>query len=143
MKFFLSIAALLCTINALGQCEDCTSFREAMKQPEMVKSIIINGSISGNRLDSIPSSIASFSNLEILYLTDHPIKTIIPEMAQLKSLKELSFGGCKLTAVPDFIFGLKNLKELILFDNAFTDEYKNILKDRVRKEMPKTTLLLD
>ncbi len=143
MKPILSVLALLLTINSFGQCEDCNSFREALKNPEMVKSVIINGSITGNRLDSIPAAIASLTNLEILYLTDQPIKTITPELANLKKLIELSFGGCKLTTVPGFIFELKNLKELILFDNPFTDEYKNILKDRVKKELPKTQLMLD
>ena len=143
MKRILSILALLFAMNSFGQCEDCSSFKEAEKKPEMVKSIIINGSITGNRLDSIPASIASFTNLEILYLTDQPIKTLTPELANLKRLKELSFGGCKLTTVPDFIFEMKNLKELILFDNAFTEEYKNALKDRVKKEMPKTVLMVD
>ena len=143
MKYIFSLVALFLSISSFSQCEECSSFKEAIKKPEMVKSLIMNGSITGNRLDSIPASIALFTNLEILYLTDQPIKTIIPEMASLKNLKELSFGGCKLTTIPDFIFGLKNLKELILFDNPFTDEYKNVLKDRVKKEMPKTMLMLD
>lgn len=143
MKYIFSLAALFFNINSFSQCEDCNSFKEAIKKPEMVKSIIMNGSITGNRLDSIPASIGLFINLEILYLTDQPIKTITPEMANLKKLKELSFGGCKLTTIPDFIFEMKNLKELILFDNPFTDEYKNTLKDRVKKEMPKTQLMLD
>ena len=143
MKHILSALALLFTINSFGQCEDCNSFKEALKKPEMVKSIIINGSITGNRLDSIPATIGSFTNLEILYLTDQPIKAITPELANLKKLKELSFGGCKLTMVPDFVLEMKNLKELILFDNAFTDEYKNALKDRVKTEMPKTVLMID
>ena len=143
MKCILTLIMLFCALNSFSQCEDCSSFKEAIKKPEMVKSLIMNGSIAGNRLDSIPASFALFTNLEILYLTDQPIKTIIPEMASLKKLKELSFGGCKLTSIPDFIFELKNLKELILFDNPFTDEYKNALKDRVKKEMPKTTLMVD
>ena len=143
MKQFLPALALLFAINSFGQCEDCNSFKEALKKPEMVKSLIINGSITGQRLDSIPASIASFTNLEILYLTDQPIKTITPGLANLEKLKELSFGGCKLTAVPDFIFEMKNLKELILFDNPFADQYKNALKNRVKKEMPKTQLMID
>lgn len=143
MKHAFTLVALSCGINSYGQCEDCSSFQEALKKPEMVKSIIMNGSLAANRVDSIPRSIGSFTNLEILYLTDQPIKTIVPELANLKKLKELSFGGCKLTAVPDFIFELKNLKELILFDNAFTKAYITLLKDRVKKEMPKTTLMID
>ena len=143
MKFIFFIAGLVLSVHSFTQCTECTSLKDALKKPETVKSLIINGGMSGQALDSIPGTIGLFTNLEFLYLTDHNIKTISPEIANLKKLKELSFGGNKLTEVPEFIFELKSLKELILLDNPFSDEYKTKLKERVKKDLPKTSLMLD
>ena len=143
MKLILFITLFFFSTQSFAQCTECTSFKEALKKPESVKSLIINGGISGEPLDSIPSSIGKLANLEILYLTDHNIKTIAPEIANLKKLKELSFGGNKLTEVPDFVFELKGLKELILFTNSFSESYKKTLQDKAKQNLPNTVLLID
>ena len=94
-------------------------------------------------LDSVPAAVGKFINIEILYLTDQNIAAIPPEVAGLKKLKELSFAACRLTFVPDFIFTMKHLKELLLNDNLFTDEYKNSLKARFTKELPGVDVMLE
>lgn len=67
----------------------------------MVKSIIINSHVNKIVVDSVPSFIG-----------------------QLTKLKELSFASCQLTQLPDAVFTLKNLRELILFTNPFSERYK-------------------
>jgi Leucine rich repeat len=142
MKKILPLIICLFAIKSFSQCSSCNSFEEALKKPEMVKSIIINAFIHKITLDSIPRSIGSFINLEILFLTDQNIHSIPNEIGKLSKLKELSFGGCKLSVIPDILFSLKNLKELILSDNPFTDSYKKALEINLKKEMPKTKILL-
>lgn len=140
-KLLLSIVCPF-ALNAYSQCADCNSFEEALKKPEIVKSITINPFLHKITLDSIPRSIESFINLEGLFLTDHNIHSIPDEVGKLSKLKELCFGGCKLTEIPDAIFSLKNLKELILFDNPFPDNYKKKLGEKLKKELPGTKIRL-
>lgn len=138
------IFLLLCVPTSIfAQCTECNSFEAALKKPEMVKSIIINSHVNKIVVDSVPSFIGQFVNLEILYLTDQPITHIPPSIGQLTKLKELSFASCQLTQLPDAVFTLKNLRELILFTNPFSEGYKAQLKKKVKALMPKTQLLID
>jgi Leucine-rich repeat (LRR) protein len=141
MKRLFLITLLAVSLNGFTQCTECNSLTEALKKPEGVKSLIINGYQHGP-LDSIPASIGLLVNCEILYLSDHPINQVPAAIGKLQKLKELSFGGCKLEKLPEEIFTLKNLKELILFDNAFSENYIKELKKRAVAELPKTKLLL-
>jgi Leucine-rich repeat (LRR) protein len=140
-KLLLPIICLI-ALKATGQCGDCSSFEEALKKPETVKSISINQYLHKIKLDSVPSFIGSFINLEMLFLTDQNIHSIPSEIGKLTRLKELSFGGCKLTEIPDAIFLLKNLKELVLFDNPFPEKYKKELEIKLKKELPNTKIRL-
>ena len=142
MKLIVTILLAFLSITSYCQCVQCNSFKEALKKPEKVKSIIINANMH-EAIDSLPKSISKFENLEFLYLTDQTIDTIPIEIAKLTKLKELSFGGCQLRAIPDYVFQLKNLKELVLYNNQFTEEYKKELELKCRQELPNTKLLLD
>jgi Leucine-rich repeat (LRR) protein len=94
-------------------------------------------------LDSIPTYIDTFKNLEKLFLTDQNISALPNSLKNLSKLRELSFGGCQLTTLPDFIFEMKNLKELILFYNKFPKKYKTEIKKKFKKELPNTTVLIE
>ncbi|MBK7763025.1 MAG: leucine-rich repeat domain-containing protein [Bacteroidetes bacterium] len=134
---------LCCTSSSNAQCQDCNSLDEALKDPLNVKSIKINATMHGIHLDSIPIAIAQCKNLKILYLSDHQFTSIPKEIGELQKLKELSLAGSKLSKLPDEIFTLKQLSEIILFDNNFSEEYKELLRNRFKKDMPKTKLLMD
>lgn len=141
MKQVLVLILIVVSYCSYGQCTECKTLAEALKQPKNVKTVSHNGSI-GTKLNSLPSTIGELENVEILYLSDHDIKTIPKEIGNLKKLKELSFAGCKLQKLPEEIFTLTNLKELILMDNLFTEAYKKEIKARFLKLMPKTAVLL-
>lgn len=47
------------------------------------------------------------------------------------------FAGCELSSLPDEIFELENLKELILYENKFTQSQMEKLTERFRKDLPK------
>ncbi|MFK7904216.1 MAG: leucine-rich repeat domain-containing protein [Chitinophagales bacterium] len=124
-------------------CTKCSSFSDALVQPELVTSLIMNPNLNTPNLESIPSSIGELVNLEILYLTEHTLNEVPKEIGNLKKLKELSLAGCQLEALPDEIFTLQNLDELLLFDNQFSKKYLKKLKKSFKKAMPKTTVFLN
>jgi Leucine-rich repeat (LRR) protein len=143
-KPVLSLVFFILASNSyiFGQCITCNSFSEALKKPGKVKSIIINSGMH-EAVDSVPAYIDTFINLESLYLTDQQINAIPAGISKLGKLKELSFGGCKLTEVPEFIFAMKHLTGVILFYNAFSEEYKAKLIERFKKELPDTKLEIE
>lgn len=142
MKGFVLVLLTLLSLQNYGQCTECTSFDEALKDPEKVESLMINSWQHNVTLDSIPVSIAELVNIEVVYLSDHNISEIPTSIGKLKKLKELSFAGCQLKELPEEIYGLKNLRELILLNNQFSDEYIAEVKKRVKAEMPKTKVLI-
>jgi Leucine-rich repeat (LRR) protein len=143
MKALLLFIFSGCYLVTFAQCVDCNSFEEALKNPEQVKTLKINSLMQDITLDSVPVTIGRLVNVEILYLSDHNFSTVPKEIGNLTKLKELSFSGSKLTSLPDEIFQLKNLNELLLLNNSFTDEYKATLKERFKKELPATMLLIN
>ncbi len=142
MKNILLILFILLSFNSFGQCTDCNSFENALKNPKEVKSIKINPWQHGITLDKVPVSIKKFVNAEIIYLAGHNFTTIPKEIGNLKKLKELSFAQCKLTQLPEQIFELKNLKELILLNNQFSKEYIIKIKEKFKTKMPNTKVLI-
>jgi hypothetical protein len=142
MKLSTYIVLSLVPLFSFGQCKDCTSFQEAIKNPEIVETIKINPWIQAVELGEIPYEISAFTNLRKLFLPGHPFKVLPETLTQLKSLEELSFADCQLEKLPDFMFSLTQLKELILLDNNFDEEYKEYLKNKFKTEMPKTKVLL-
>lgn len=117
-------------------CTECESFEEAMKAPEKVKELKINGIFDGGRLDSIPPGLEKLINLELLYLTDHNLKDIPREIGELKHLKHLSLAANKLTKLPEEIFQLKQLETFIVWDNDFSQDYIIHIEKRFWKELP-------
>lgn len=119
-------------------CEECSTFKDALLQPEIVTSLIISKYIHRVNLDDFPSSIGQFKNLKILYLTGHSFTTVPKEIGNLQKLEELSLAECPLTSLPEEIFTLKNLKELLLYEHNFSDEYLAELKVKFKEKMPNT-----
>lgn len=142
MKGLILIVLISLSLTGKSQCTDCTSLTEALKDPQKVRTLKFNGWQSGIRLDSLPPGIGLLVNAEIIYLSDHNIKTIPKEIGNNKKLKVLSFAGCQIESLPEEIFTLTNLKELILFDNQFSDETKKDLEIKFKKLLPKTKILL-
>ncbi len=122
-------------------CKECTSLADALVEPELVESLMVNPNVHGESISHLPESIKELKNIKILYLTDHKSLNSIPkEIGILKNLEELSLAGCNLTELPDEIFELKNLRELLLFDNNFSKRYIKYLKKQFRKKMPDTAV---
>jgi len=126
MKVLILIVLIFVSLAGKSQCTECTSLAEALKDPQKVKTLKLNGWQSGSNLDSLPPGIGLLSNAEVIYFSDLNIKTIPKEIAYLVKLKVLSFAGCKLESLPEEIFTLTNLEQLILLDNKFSKETKKI-----------------
>lgn len=136
-------AALICLpLLGIGQCVKCTSFAEAEKEPAKAVSIKMNARTTDDSFEEIPD-LSPYVNLETLYLSDFGFPEIPASIGKLTKLRELSFAGNELEGLPEELFQLKQLKELILFGNAFSDEYKAELQKRLKKEMPDTKLMID
>lgn len=138
-KLLLALSFLISLVSA-GQCEKCSSFEEAKKDPLQVKSIIVNPYTTDITLDEFPDNIGAFTNCETLFLVGHNFTTISEDIGKLTKLRELSFAECMLTDVPDEIFQLKNLKELILWENPFSEETIEKIKAKAKAELPNTKL---
>ncbi len=144
MKKVLFLLVYFITTIAFGQCQKCNSISEASKEPEKVKSLIMNGYMSaGGPLTIFPKEIEKFKNLQILYLSDQKFKEVPEFIGNLTNLVELSLAGGVLEKVPDAIFKLKNLKELLLNDNKFSEEYIAELKVKLKQELPNTKVILE
>lgn len=102
----------------------------------------MNASTAPDSFEELPD-LTPYANLEILYITDFGFPEIPASVGSLKKLKELSFAGNELVDLPEELFQLKQLKELILFGNAFSEESIAIIKNRVKKEMPNTKLMIE
>jgi hypothetical protein len=142
MKAFIIVVLCFLSLQSVGQCDNCSSFEEALRQPEHVKSLLINPFQHKVTLDSIPVGIGKLVNAEKIYLSDHNITTIPGSIGNLQKLEELSFAGCQISELPEEIFQLKNLKELILVNNQFSEEYLAKVKARFKAEMPNTMVLI-
>lgn len=129
-------------LAGLAQCVNCKSFAEAEKEPLKAVSIKMNASTAPDSFEELPD-LTPYANLEILYITDFGFPEIPASVGSLKKLKELSFAGNELVDLPEELFQLKQLKELILFGNAFSEESIAIIKNRVKKEMPNTKLMIE
>jgi Leucine-rich repeat (LRR) protein len=144
MKKIILLLVLTVSNISFSQCQKCASIAEASKEPEKVKSLIINGYMNSEGPFTIfPKEIENFKNIEILYLSDQ-VFTEVPEfIGNLNHLVELSLAGGQLETVPNSIFKLKSLKELLLNDNNFSEEYLVELKTRIKAELPKTKVILE
>lgn len=143
MKKIIFLLVLLVTSISFSQCQKCTSISEASKQPEKVKSLIINGYMNPDGpLTIFPKEIENFKNLQILYLSDQKFTEVPEFIGNLSNLIELSLAGGRLEKVPNAIFKLKNLKELLLNDNNFSEDYLAALKTKLKAELPNTKVIL-
>lgn len=55
----------------------------------------------------------------------------------------MSLAGGVLEKIPNAIFKLKNLKELLLNDNEFSEDYIAELKVKLKQELPNTKVILE
>lgn len=143
MKQILILTLSCLSILVHAQCVDCRQLEEALKEPEKVKTLKFNAGREGVYIEDLSDDIGLLVNAEIIYLSDHPFTSVPSSIAKLKKLKELSFAGCELTKLPEEIFTMAHLKELILLNNDFSEEYKTEIKARFKKEMPKTMVLIN
>lgn len=144
MKKIISLIVLLYSAFTFGQCQKCSSIAEASKEPEKVKSLIINGYMNPDGPFSIfPKEIEQFKNIQILYLSDQEFTEVPEFIGNLSFLVELSLAGGLLEKIPDSIFKLKNLKELLLNDNNFSEDYIIELKKKLKTELPNTKVILE
>ncbi|GAB5556882.1 MAG: hypothetical protein SchgKO_10950 [Schleiferiaceae bacterium] len=128
---------------ASGQCTECESLEEALKDPQRVKSLIVNPFLGGAEMDTILPDIGQLKNLETLFLTDQSFTTIPPEIGQLKNLKEISFSGSPISELPEEFFEIKSPAEIILFNTAMTDEYQEAFKKKALERWPDVKVLID
>jgi len=144
MKKIILLIVLLVSSISFSQCQKCSSIAEASKEPEKVKSLIINGYMNSDGPFSIfPKEIEHFKNIQILYLSDQEFTEVPEFIGNLSNLVELSFAGGLLEKIPDSIFKLKNLKELLLNDNNFSEDYIVELKKKLKTELPNTKVILE
>lgn len=144
MKKLILLIVLLISSISLGQCQKCTSIAEASKEPEKVKSLIINGYMNPDGPFTVfPKEIENFKNIQILYLSDQEFNEVPEFIGNLTNLIELSLAGGELEKLPDSIFKLKNLKELLLNDNNFSETYLIELKNKLKIELPKTKVIIE
>jgi Leucine-rich repeat (LRR) protein len=144
MKKIILLLVLTVSNISFSQCQKCASIAEASKEPEKVKSLIINGYMNSNVPFTIfPKEIENFKNIEILYLSDQEFTEVPEFIGNLTHLVELSFAGGKLEKVPNSIFKLKFLKELLLNDNNFSEEYLVELKTKIKAGLPNTKVILE
>jgi Leucine-rich repeat (LRR) protein len=81
------------------------------------KGILFNESIEellldGNKIKSVPPEIENMKNIKKMNLTDNKIETIAPEIAKLSNIKELFMLDNEFTAFPKEL----NVDELEIFD---------------------------
>jgi Leucine-rich repeat (LRR) protein len=144
MKKIILLIVLLVSSVSFGQCQKCSSITEAAKEPEKVKSLIINGFMSPDGPFTVfPKEIENFKNIQILYLSDQKFTEVPEFIGNLTNLIELSLAGGELEKLPDSIFKLKNLKELLLNDNNFSEAYLIELKNKLKVELPKTKVIIE
>lgn len=142
MKTTWLAAISLVSTFTFGQCIKCTSMEEAMKDPEKVISIKLNP-YGDNATDEVPETIGNFPSLKELLITDMELGFVPKGIGKLSTLRVLGLAGNNLETLPEEIFQLKNLEELILFSNAFPEDYKAKLEKKVKEQLPKTILRID
>lgn len=118
----------LLTKKELNKTKVYTSLNEALTEPEDV--VILD--LTGQNLDSLPSSIGQFRNLQVLRLgwkiKDSTPKRIIRKskkvgggMMHLDRLQGVYIDYNNLTSLPKTIVNLKKLQEIDLGYNALTE----------------------
>ena len=71
-------------------------------------------SLRGSNLTKLPSSIADLSSLEVLDISDSPIREIPSWLKALKRLRILNVASTALDEYPKNISKISNLKQLII-----------------------------
>ena len=73
--------------------------------------------VSSNKLKSLPPSIASLRNLEILHAYQNELVSIPEDIGSLAALRELNVFNNKITGVPESISKLGSLELLNIASN--------------------------
>jgi hypothetical protein len=143
-KFIILIFTLsVLQLSANGQCKTCNNFTDAFVDPEMVTAIKINSWQTDIELTKIPKDITKFVNIKTLWLSQHNFGTIGNEICQLQKLESLSLAEDKLTDIPDCIYEMKSLREIVLVSNFFTEAKKKEIIEKFKKLNPKVAVSID
>lgn len=81
---------------------------------------LLEVNLSGNKLESLPETLGSATNLLELGASDNQLKTLPKALGSLKKLGTLRVKGNKLTELPAEIAGLEALKNLDVSNNKVT-----------------------
>jgi len=86
------------------------------------------------RIDSLPD-FSSLKNLKSIYVDDKYIDKLPEGLETLENLESLNFSYTKLKEIPDEVYQMTNLKELILhygpINNSISSEIKNLKKLKI------------
>ncbi|KAM3720133.1 Leucine-rich repeat-containing protein [Dirofilaria immitis] len=82
--------------------------------------ILRNLDVSQNKIRTLPTFIASFSNLKQLHLSNNELESLPDEMGVLKKLEILDLSYNHLNCLPESLAGLCSLKILNMSKNRFT-----------------------
>ncbi|WP_309742069.1 leucine-rich repeat domain-containing protein [Chamaesiphon sp. OTE_20_metabat_361] len=77
--------------------------------------------LANNQLTSLPESIGSLSNLNILYVWGNQLTSIPKSISNLTNLSILDLSGNQFSYLPDSICNLANLDSLNLIENQLTN----------------------
>jgi len=84
--------------------------------------------LSGLDLKEIPPEITDLETLTVINLECPLVKKLPESFCKLKKMEAFRFRSCNLTAIPDFITGWAELKELeIEMQNTFQGPYTNLV----------------
>jgi len=102
-----------------------------------------NLNLKNLNLTEIPSFITQFKNLKILDISYNKLTKINPAIAELKMIEKINMeGNRELNKIPDFLWELPNLKEIIIDSKLYFSIPKNISKiDPIFLETIKSLLI--
>ncbi len=138
--FLLFLLMVLSNFNISSQCKTCNSFNDALKDPEMVTAIKINSMQHDTVLKKMPDELKLFVNLKTLWLSSHEISKVNEVVCLLEKLESFSLADNKLTGLPDCVYEMKSLKELVLNDNLFSEKEKEAIKRKFALKHPDVKL---
>lgn len=120
----LILLLILPTILCAQPRKNYNSIEEAIKNPDQVHKLFLNG----QNLTQVPPEIAKFKNLDVLDLSDNHITELPNFLFDLKGLSYLDISDNKLTKISEKIRQFTSLLELYANNNELTTLPASIAK---------------